>query len=280
MANEYKTGSQEWGDADDVQGGKFEKRVPLPVLKMSNGQDYRVRIISKPYRYYASWVELSRADGSKIKMKINSSLTPDCPLNELGVPPKLGRYIKVIYRNPGGKAEYRVLDAGTQIYNGIKKIQKNPDYGQDVSKYDITISKGPKGQMPLYNILPSPPTALSDDDKLVAQKANVKEIEGKVNPEYIDLEERCKPFTVEVIRKIIQSATTPKDGKGGKPSTLAAQETGVFGEEEGGEAEGAAAKAIPAVVKAAPTPAAVAAIAAPAKVVKPAGKADGEFLDF
>jgi len=268
--SDYKVGETTWDEADVPSQGKFEKTAPLPILKMENNKSYTIRIISKPYRYYAKWVVASTGK----KVKILSSLTPDCPLCADGVQPKLGRYIKVLYRPEpeGTKPELRVLDCGSQIYSGVKKIQGISAYGKDVSKYDLVISKGSKGQNPLYGVNALPPQAMSEVDIEVARKYNAKQLDGKDNPDFIDLEVRCKPLSVEVIRKILEKI-------GSKGPSIETAEGGVFGETEGDEPAPVAAPPAKVVAKAAAVPAAEVVTPAPKAAVKPGAKAE-EFLDF
>lgn len=276
----YKVGETTWDEADVPTQGKFEKTAPLPILKMEYNKSYTIRIISKPYRYYAKWVVASTGK----KVKILSSLTPDCPLCTDNVQPKLGRYIKVIYRPENGKPEFRVLDCGSQIYSGVKKIQGISAFGKDVSKYDIVLSKGSKGQNPLYGVNALPPSAMTEEDIAIARKYNARTIDDKENPDFIDLEVKCKPLPVEVIRKILEKI-------GSKGPTIETAEAGVFGEGEGDDpAPAPAAKPAPVAAAAKPAPApapkvaeAAAETSTPKPAAKPAAKAGGkaeDFLDF
>jgi len=269
---DYKVGETTWDEADVPAQGKFEKTAPLPILKMEYNKSYTIRIISKPYRYYAKWVVASTGK----KVKILSSLTPDCPLCTDNVQPKLGRYIKVIYRPDNGKPELRILDCGSQIYSGVKKIQGISAFGKDVSKYDVVLSKGSKGQNPLYGVNALPPSAMTEEDISIARKYNARMIDEKENPDFIDLEVKCKPLPVEVIRKILEKI-------GSKGPSIETAEGGVFSEGEG-EESAPAAKPTPApapVAKPAPAPKAVETVTPKAAQsgAKASGKAE-DFLDF
>lgn len=264
MNQPYKVGEASW-DEEQVSSNNRERRKPLPILKMSNNTSYTVRIISKPYRYYAKWVETA----NKKKIKLNSSLTPDCPLCQDGEQPKMGRYIRVLYRDPTGKVEFRVMDIGSQIYTGITAIQKIPEFGKDPSKYYVTITKGPQGAQPLYTVNGLPPSEMTEADKAIAKQYGVKG-----SPDYFDLEEYCKPLPPETIRKILTGA--PSAAKGGKATKPADPEAGLFEGAEEGEAE------TPPAVVAAAAPVAAKAVEAPAKTAKaaPAAGKDEFLLDF
>ena len=223
--SDYKIGEASWDDDDvSTQEKPRSESKRIPFLKMEYKTDYRVRIISKPYKYYFKWIK----DASGKNVKLNSSLTEDDPLMADGEEPKLGWYAKVLYRSPDGKTIPCVLDFGRQIKKAIRVFQNNPDYGPNVHKYDITISKGKKGEQPLYTVVAAPPKDLSAEDKKLAAKMNKKEIDGEENPDFIDLEERCKPLSVKTIRKIL---TGESDDSDDSTASAAADESGVFDDE-------------------------------------------------
>lgn len=255
---EYKIGEAGWDEEHvSTQERPPSDRKRIPFLRMENNKSYKVRIISKPYRYYYKWAR--KADGKQVKL--NSSLTEDCPLCADGEEPQVGWYAKALHRDPDAGVVPAVLDFGKQIMKGIKAYQKNPDFGENVHLYDLTITKGPKGSQPLYTVQASPPKPLSDGDKAVAKTINKKEIDGKENPDYIDLEERCKPLKVETIRKILASDT------GGESSEASStpDESGVFGDE---------------VVETKKEEPVEAATPAPSANVETSKEEDEDFLDF
>lgn len=222
--SDYKIGEASWDDDDvSTQERPQSETKRLPFLRMDYKSDYRVRIISKPYKYYFKWVK----DANGKNVKLNASLTEDDPLAADGEEPKMGWYAKVLYRNPDGKTVPCVLDFGRQIKKAIRAFQNNPDYGPDVHKYDITITKGKKGEQPLYTVVAAPPKPLTAEEKKLAIKVNKKEIDGEENPDYIDLEERCKPLPAETIRKILTGESSKKES--GEESTV--DESGVFDDE-------------------------------------------------
>jgi hypothetical protein len=69
--------------------------------------------------------------------------------------------IKVLDRTDD---EFRILEVGPQIYNGVKALYNNSRWGK-VTAYDLTVSKGPKGSQPLYSVTPNPKEPLSSDFK-------------------------------------------------------------------------------------------------------------------
>lgn len=184
----YRVGEVGW-DEDDAP----TSRASIPFLKMEYKKSYKVRIISKPYRYYLHWINTPNG-----KRKVNCALE-DCPAcGDEG--PKLNRYVKGLLKSDNGKSEVVVLDIGSQIYKQLKQLNESSSWGA-LQDYDITISKGAKGANPLYTVQPEPKTPLTDEEKNLAKKVNKKEIDDKENPDYIDLERMCQPWTIDRIKK-------------------------------------------------------------------------------
>jgi hypothetical protein len=104
-----------------------------------------------------------------------------------------------------GDDTFKLLEIGSQIYNGIRGLYNHPKWGK-VTQYDISVGRGPKGSQPLYNVTPNPKEALdgSFKDKFV-------EFNDRVN-----LDKLITPSTaedvVEVMGWTLDSATTPTTG--------------------------------------------------------------------
>lgn len=263
MSN-FKIGEASW-DEEDVSSRPTGDHKKIPYLKMEYNKSYRVRIVSQPFRYYAKWVKLPNGK----QAKLNSSLTEDCPLNTDGKELQPGWYARVLSYE-GNKVVPAVLDFGKQIMKAIKAVQANPDYGKQIHTYIITITKGTKGTQPLYTVLPSPPKALTDEEKELAKKINKEEIDGKPNPDFINLAERCKALPVETLRKILsgeaKTSETAEATEAAENAEIKPDETGLFEEDT-------APVSAPVVEK----PAAKAA----GKTTAPKAKKDDEdFLDF
>lgn len=263
----FKIGEASW-DEEDVSTRPTGDRKKIPYLKMEYNKSYRVRIVSQPFRYYAKWVKLPNGK----QAKLNSSLTEDCPLNADGKEISPGWYARVLSYE-GTKVVPAVLDFGKQIMKAIKAVQANPDYGKQLHTYVITITKGAKGTQPLYTVLPSPPKVLTDEEKDLAKKMNKEEIDGKPNPDFINLAERCKALPVETLRKILAGeAKTPEVAE----ATEAAENAEVKPDEAGLFEEEAAPTPTPVVEK----PAAKAAVKTEKAAAPKAKKDDEDFLDF
>ena len=70
-------------------------------------------------------------------------------------------FVKILDRKDD---EFKVLEIGSQILNGIKALYKNKKWG-DVRAYDVSIQKGPRGSQPLYTVTPNPKEKLGSEFK-------------------------------------------------------------------------------------------------------------------
>ena len=144
-------GEVDWNSADSGTKSDF--------LRLEEGEN-TVRVMGNPVQFYIHWV--ATPDGSK--RKVNSPV--DSPelvrrLEDSGFRRQPRWLIKVLDRTDD---EFRILEVGPQIYNGVKALYNNSRWGK-VTAYDVTISKGPKGSQPLYSVTPNPKEPLSSDFK-------------------------------------------------------------------------------------------------------------------
>jgi len=132
-------------------------------MRLSEGENV-VRVMGNPIQYFVHWV--TSADGST--KKINSPIdNPELVkrLEDEGYRRQARWLVKVLDR---GDDTFKLLEIGSQIYNGIRSLFNHPKWGK-VTQYDISVVRGPKGSQPLYNVTPNPKEALdgSFKDKFV-----------------------------------------------------------------------------------------------------------------
>lgn len=156
--SDIKFGVVDWNDGDAGSSRKTD------FMRLTEGANV-VRVMGNPIQSYIHWVELP--DGSKRKM--NSPV--DSPelvqkLEDAGFKRKPAWIVKVLDRNDN---KFKLLEIGSQIYNGIKALYNNPKWGK-VTRYDLTITRGPKGSQPLYSVTPDPKEPLDESlkDQFVA----------------------------------------------------------------------------------------------------------------
>jgi hypothetical protein len=162
-------GEIDWNSADSGSGGERAS----DFMKLSEGEN-TVRIMGNPVQFYIHWLETSSG-----KRKVNSPFE-DAELvrrlEDSGFKRQARWLIKVLDRRDNN---FKLLDVGPQIYNGIKALYNNARWGK-VTQYDITIVKAPKGTQPLYGVTPNPKEAIPADlkDKFVAfnERVNLDKI--------------------------------------------------------------------------------------------------------
>jgi len=150
---EYKYGElADWNDADTKSRSDF--------MRLTQG-DNIVRIFTLPFQFHVCWVK----DASGANRKLRSALK-DCPLIKRGEKLQTRWMLGVINRETNSA---EILEIGSQIYNGIKKLINDGAWG-DPRKYDLNIVRGKPNDNPLYTVHPRPPTELSDADKAMVEE--------------------------------------------------------------------------------------------------------------
>jgi hypothetical protein len=135
-------------DWNDPEAAKEKRQSDF--MRLKEGENV-VRVMSNPMKTFVHWVTTS--DGSQ--RKINSPAgSPELvkQLEEAGYKLQTNYIIKVLDR---GDDKFKLLEVGPQIFKGIQMLNLNPKWGK-VTAYDISITKGPKGTQPLYNVTPNP----------------------------------------------------------------------------------------------------------------------------
>ena len=145
MSNKIVFGEIDWNAADVSAGQKEQKNI---YMRLKEGENV-VRVMGNPIQYYVHWVQA--ADNSKKKLNSpveNPSLV--AKLEDAGFRRQSKWLIKVLDREDN---EFKVMEVGTQIFNGIKAL------------YNVSIVRGPKGSQPLYNVTPNPKEKLDGSFK-------------------------------------------------------------------------------------------------------------------
>lgn len=143
-------GEVDWNDADVNEGGKTQ------FMKLEQGTS-KFRIMGNPVQFYTHWVETKDGKKSKINSPVSS---PELlqKLEDAGFKRKPRWVLKVLDRSDD---EFKILEIGPQIYNGIKTYYNDPEWGK-VTRYDIKVIRAKAGVQPLYTVAPSPKSALDD----------------------------------------------------------------------------------------------------------------------
>ncbi len=178
MSKNLTFGEIDWNSGDTGSGEK--KNL---YMRLTEGENV-VRIMGNPIQFYVHWV--TTPDGSKRKVvsPINSpSLVTR--LEDSGFRRQAKWMIKVLDR---ADDEFKVLEVGSQIYNGVRALYNNPKWGK-VTSYDLSVNRGPKGSQPLYSVTPNPKEKLDSSFKAKFQEFN----------EGLDMEKLIAPATIEFV---------------------------------------------------------------------------------
>jgi hypothetical protein len=204
-----RTGTVSWGDADTRSStGLF--------MRLEQGKN-RVRILSKgPTQFYQHYIP-NNVDGKFITVKCTSD-SNTCPAclkakqansskerESWSVKPRW--YIQVLDRKDGG---FKILEIPNSIVTAIKELSEDPDWGP-THKYDVTITRNPKGANPLYRVQASPPvpSPLTDKEREEAKTFLARKSE---RTGLLLVDSLAKPPSVEEVNDRLN--LKPKNGDG------------------------------------------------------------------
>ena len=146
---QFKTGEVDW-DSTDVQVQKGGLNGEGLFLNMKDPGDYSVRVISKPYQYYAHWVK--DAEGKNRKVNCTLENCPICVDENKG--PQARWLLLVLHRNPDQGNEVKILgeselfkslaEANTRMFEelGVKKIITLSPHGFNAFKNEYPSLEG------------------------------------------------------------------------------------------------------------------------------------------
>ena len=195
-------GEIDWNDGDikNPQSAKTE------YMRLTQGSN-KIRVMGNPIQFYVHWVVTN--DGGKRKV-VSPISSPELVrrLEDSGFKRQPKWLIKVLDRSDDG---FKLLEVGSQIYNGIRALYNDSSWGK-VTSYDITINRGPKGAQPLYGVTPNPKTKIPTElkDRFMEFNNNV------------DVDRAIKPSEPEMVCEIMgwesssysETPATKNDGGG------------------------------------------------------------------
>ena len=196
-------GEVDWNSADSSSSKS-------DFMRLEEGEN-TVRIMGNPIQFYIHWCH--GPDNSK--RKFNSPVDDPSMVRRLedsGFKRTARWFIKVLDRRDN---EFKALEIGPQIYNGIKSLYNNQRWGK-VTAYDITITKAPKGTQPLYSVTPNPKEALPSDLKSKFQDFNDR----------VNLEKIIAPAASSEIAEYMRWTTDTKSSSGSSSNQAPAKAKG------------------------------------------------------
>lgn len=197
---------------DDFGGKKnTQQNTKDAWLRLEEGSNV-VRLVTKPHQYIVHKGVKKVGDkgfGQKVYCS-NPTGEGSCPCCDLGSKASQRWFIGVIEEKSN---QYKILDISYQVFSQIRKLARNPKWGDPI-KYDIDIvvdkNGGPTGY---YAVQPTPHTPLSQEAQKARDNADVEGLKRKVMPP-----------TAEQVQKRLEKVLEggeielPKDKDGKKPS--------------------------------------------------------------
>jgi hypothetical protein len=218
MGTDVVFGEIDW-NSGDVSDGNTGQSLKSDFMKLDVGKA-RVRIMGNPVQFYIHW--LDTPDGKK--RKVNSPISDPKlvrKLEDAGFKRRPRWLIKVLDR---ATSEFKLLEIGSQIYNGIKTLYLDEDWGP-VTAYDVTIERGAPGTQPLYRVTPRPKSQLESSFKDDFMKFNDR----------VDMSKLTQPASPDSVREIMGwgdgESTSAASGKG-KPDSKGASKSKASTEED------------------------------------------------
>jgi hypothetical protein len=157
-------GEIDW-NAGDVNEGSGDRKSDF--MRLEPNSKNRVRVMGNPHQFYIHWVDTPEGK----KRKVNSPVSEPGlvrRLEDAGFKRRPRWLVKVLDREDG---QFKLLEIGSQIYNGIKNLYLDEDWGP-VTQYDVTVDRGAPGQQPLYRVTPRPKSALESEFQAPFQEFN------------------------------------------------------------------------------------------------------------
>jgi len=177
-------GEIDWNSGDVSDG---QSSSASDFMRLVQGKN-RVRVMGNPTQFYIHWVDTP--DGKK--RKVNSPIgDPKLvrKLEDAGFKRRPRWMVKVLDRESG---DFKLLEIGSQIYNGIKSLYLDEDWGP-VTAYDLTVERGTPGSQPLYRVTPRPKSPLESSFKEAYESFNDR----------IDLAKLTQPADPAKVREIM-----------------------------------------------------------------------------
>ena len=172
--------------SDDVtfaDGGEKKSAGKDAWLRLEEGSNV-VRLLTQPHQYLVH--KGIKKDGEKgYGTKVYcSAIHGSCPLCSLGLKASARWLLGVIDRKTNS---YKILDVSYQVFSSMRKYARKVDVWGDPTKYDLDIivdkTGGPSGY---YTVQPIPHKALTAEDQMTRDKADLDDLKRKVSPPQAD----------------------------------------------------------------------------------------------
>ena len=211
--SKFTWGEETWDNVDEPR---------TVFMRMEEGQNV-VRVASTPWKYWIHWT----MDAAGNRKKIKCAGEQGCPVCEKvdremadlrassndkkHKEARKQRYLFAIIDRKDGQA--KLLDAGPQIVQGIRKMADKPQLGKP-SGYDIDITVNPQSTNQYYSVtsIPNGPDGITKYPITDQEKNSLREF-----MENVDIQALITPDTAENIRNVLGLVTTDESKSKDEP---------------------------------------------------------------
>lgn len=162
----------------DIAGDDKKNNKDL-FLRLEEGSN-ELRLITNPYQYITHKYKKEPNNPKDFGVKVSCSMMHgSCPLCAANDKPKARWLLGVIERKKG---TYKVLDISYAVYQQIRKLARNPKWG-DPQKYDVDIVVDKNGGATgYYTVQPLSKEPLSAQDQFIKDNADLDDLVRRVTP--------------------------------------------------------------------------------------------------
>lgn len=197
--SKFTWGEETWDKVDEPK---------TIFMRMEEGQNV-IRVVSTPWKYWIHWTQ--DAAGNRKKVKCAGDV--GCPVcekvekemvdlkaassNAKHKEARKPRYLFAIIDRKDGQP--KLLDAGPQIVEGIRKMADKPQLGKP-SGYDVDITVNPQSTNQYYTVssIPNGPDGATKYPLTDDEKQQIREF-----MENVDVKSLITPDTAEHIRTVL-----------------------------------------------------------------------------
>lgn len=222
---------------DDVfaggDGGKKRENNKDLWLRLSEGEN-EVRLVTAPFQYLVHKYKKDPTNPKDFGQKINcSQLHGSCPLCEANDKAKPRWFYGVIDRKTG---TYKVLDVSFAVFSSIRKLARNPKWG-DPTKYDINIQVDKNGGATgYYSVQPLSKEPLSATDQKIKDDADLDFLKARCTPpQPADVQKRIDKINGVATATTAAAPAAKSAAKGKTAATAKAPQVSMSDDEELGD---------------------------------------------
>lgn len=180
-------GKVAWDD-NSQNKSKFNREK---FLNLEEGMTTVRVLMDSPYKYLYHKVKFANDTANNFGRNVRCSID-NCPLCEKQEFPQKPKYVVPVVVKKTGQFKY--LEFGAGLYNGINTLRKNIPGCENVMEYDLNIIKNPKaGATGYYTAVPGVKSPLTAD-----------EVEKMEQIDYEWLDDYVKPISSEEVNNTIE----------------------------------------------------------------------------